>query len=155
MTAYATWGVGLYEHCPTIVSRKLSFFFCPGKYTIDLSVYHKEVKPIFLTEFKKHFDKFEGLWAASNPHQSDFQICWHLQRCGSNPDFEITRKGDVSPSAVDKKKKELGKCTKVNLTITVRLVVEALSTHLRILLLLISDRWLWITNPSRNILLTF
>jgi len=37
-------------------------------------------------------------------------------------DFEVTSKGDVSPSAVDKKKKELGKCTKVNVTITIRIV---------------------------------
>ncbi|KIJ99280.1 hypothetical protein K443DRAFT_680116 [Laccaria amethystina LaAM-08-1] len=83
MTAYATWGT--------------------GKYTIDLSIYHKEVKPIFLAEFKK-IDKFEAY-------------------CGSNPDFEITRKGDVNPSAVEKKKKELGKCTKNNFTLDLGQVV--------------------------------
>ncbi|EDQ97988.1 uncharacterized protein LACBIDRAFT_336366, partial [Laccaria bicolor S238N-H82] len=72
-TAFATWGV--------------------GKYTIDLGIYHKEVKPIFLSEFK--IDKFEAY-------------------CGSNPDFEIDRKGIVNPSAVEKKKIQLGKCLRVN-----------------------------------------
>ena len=58
MTAYATWGKGLSEDDPTIVSRKL-FFFLSGKYKIDLGIYHSEVKPIFLAEFKK-IAKFEA-----------------------------------------------------------------------------------------------
>ncbi|EDR05740.1 uncharacterized protein LACBIDRAFT_294757 [Laccaria bicolor S238N-H82] len=75
-----------------------------GKYTIDLTVYHSQVKPVFLKEFRAHNEKFESL-------------------CGSNPDFEITRKGDVSPSPVDSKKKQLGKCTKSTFTLNLGDVV--------------------------------
>jgi hypothetical protein len=75
-----------------------------GKYTIDLTVYHSQVKPVFLKEFRAHNAKFESL-------------------CGSNPDFEITRKGDVSPSPVDSKKKQLGKCTKSTFTLNLGDVV--------------------------------
>jgi len=75
-----------------------------GKYKIDLGIYHSKVKPVFLAAFKEKFSNFVGL-------------------CGKNPDFEITRKGYVSPSAVEKRKKELGKCTKNNFTLDLGQVV--------------------------------
>ncbi|KAH9484082.1 hypothetical protein JR316_0003562 [Psilocybe cubensis] len=63
-----------------------------GKWTMDDDLYHRTVKPHFLSVFKG-MPSFTGL-------------------CGSNPDFFIEKDGTVYPSAVESKAKKLGKCTK-------------------------------------------
>ncbi|KIJ92041.1 hypothetical protein K443DRAFT_114199 [Laccaria amethystina LaAM-08-1] len=64
-TVFATWGKG------------------DRKYKLDLEVYHREVKPIFLARFRQAFNAgtFNRLW-------------------GTNPDFEIDKNGIVFPNAV-------------------------------------------------------
>ncbi|KDR81891.1 hypothetical protein GALMADRAFT_240169 [Galerina marginata CBS 339.88] len=63
-----------------------------GKYVIDDNTYHRSVKPILISTFSGK-PGFKGL-------------------CGSNPDFHVERDGTVYPTAVDKKAKQAGKCTK-------------------------------------------
>jgi hypothetical protein len=61
-----------------------------GKYTIDLDVYHRTVKPQFISAFNSNFgSKFSKM-------------------CGSNPDFAIEKDGTVYPNAV----KKGGQCSK-------------------------------------------
>ncbi|KIJ94147.1 hypothetical protein K443DRAFT_369036 [Laccaria amethystina LaAM-08-1] len=54
-----------------------------GKYKLDLEVYHREAKPVFLIKFREAYTarSFNGL-------------------CGTNPDFDIDKNGIVFPSAV-------------------------------------------------------
>ncbi|EDR05986.1 uncharacterized protein LACBIDRAFT_329188 [Laccaria bicolor S238N-H82] len=75
----ATWGTGIYPACvSSFQSLTLQFL---GKYTLDLDVYHRQVKPIFIKRFQAAFKDFTS-------------------KCGTNPDFEIDRKGIVNPNAV-------------------------------------------------------
>lgn len=67
------------------LGEAFSFFATWGKgtYKLDLEVYHREVKPIFLARFREAYTArtFNGM-------------------CGTNPDFDIDKNGIVFPSAV-------------------------------------------------------
>ncbi|KAF9007442.1 hypothetical protein BDQ17DRAFT_1422818 [Cyathus striatus] len=64
-----------------------------GEYKLPDDVYHREIKPKFISKFKSA--KF-------------------TKKCGSNPDFFIDDVGGVYPGATNKKVISEGQCTKKN-----------------------------------------
>jgi len=75
-----------------------------GKYKVDISVYHSEIKPVFI-------QKFSALGS-------------FISLCGKNPDFAIEKDGTVYPNAVGAAKKT-GKCTKNKFSLDLGAVVLA------------------------------
>jgi len=66
-----------------------------GRYTLDLDVYHRQVKPIFITRFRAAFNDFTSKYGAFRS-SATFGLLTFLIRCGNNPDFEIDRNGIVN-----------------------------------------------------------
>ncbi|KIJ96225.1 hypothetical protein K443DRAFT_293721 [Laccaria amethystina LaAM-08-1] len=87
------------------LNSELSIFetWGTGKYKLDMDVYHREVKPIFLTKFRTEYGtkKFNDM-------------------CGTNPDFEVDKDGWVWPNAVKGKN-----CSKKNYFLDLGDVIKA------------------------------
>ena len=72
-----------------------------------MDVYHREVKPIFLTKFRSAYGtkKFNDMYVFLLHTQV---APWSDIRCGTNPDFDVDKDGWVWPNAVKGKN-----CSKV------------------------------------------
>lgn len=84
-----------------------------------MDYYHRTVKPAIISEFKGH-DGGDFKYKVKGK-----ELTRNFNVCGTNPDFEVDRTGDVWPNATKDPK---GLCDKVRLHNSTRSNIPSLST---------------------------